>query len=390
MMYHDHEKKLAIIHVPMQLELSTEEREKMVGDMTRAVMQSLPEDAPKGYLLQPNTALTMQGLVEQVLESEGITREMLDRERSKMTLINELASAKKEERERLLEENTDLIDESFLELLNIAGQSASQQGDSRTSLRLLNIRSHLMETTEAGARLKAREAEVQEVAELLQSKVNQQGQITRDDFVDVIVQSAGSEAKLNALAQMGAQLIDYQTLQMLSKRIEKTKDEEQKQALINARETLLNIAAEMEEQSRAVVEQAANTLRTILSAPDISAAIRQNINRIDDTFLQVLQVNLEEARRSGNVEVSSRLKQIRDEILALIQESAPPEVQFINQLMSEQQESDALAMLRNNPDKVTPQFVEVMEQLIDQLEAVGNHEAADRMRTLRGAAANMV
>ena len=69
-------------------------------------------------------------------------------------------------------------------------------------------------------------------------------------------------------------------------------------------------------------------------APDIPSAIQANLNRIDDTFLQVLQVNLEEARKADNADISDRLKIIRDEVLKLIQSSAPPEIQFINELLS--------------------------------------------------------
>ena len=90
MVYHDPEKSLAIIHVPMELGLEQTEREKIIGDMTNAVMRALPEDAPKGYLLQPQIALTMQGLIDQVLEADGITREVIDEQLRKVELIDEL------------------------------------------------------------------------------------------------------------------------------------------------------------------------------------------------------------------------------------------------------------------------------------------------------------
>src|SRR5687767_5532912 len=84
LVYHDPDKKLAIIYVPMELNLQQTERERLIGDFTNALMRSLPEEAPKGYLLQPRTALTLQGLTEQVLEADGITPEMLDQERRKV------------------------------------------------------------------------------------------------------------------------------------------------------------------------------------------------------------------------------------------------------------------------------------------------------------------
>ncbi|MGF1504412.1 MAG: CpXC domain-containing protein [Anaerolineae bacterium] len=64
LVYHDPAKPLAIVHVPMQLNIDQTERERMVGQLTQTLMRTLPEDAPKGHLLQPQTALTMQGLIE--------------------------------------------------------------------------------------------------------------------------------------------------------------------------------------------------------------------------------------------------------------------------------------------------------------------------------------
>jgi hypothetical protein len=283
-MYHDPNKKLAIIYVPMELQLPTQDRERIIGDMTNAIMKSLPEDAPKGYLLQPATALTMQGLVEQVLEAEGITREMLDAERKKIELLGQLVEAKSDEVDRLLEENFDLLDRSFLELLSYTAQSASQSGDSRASLRLLNLRQRLMETTEAGQEMLEEQQVLIEASEEIQALGEE---ITREQYVDLIANAAYTPKKVEALAALGRVFLDYTTFQLLTDRIEAAGSEEEVQALSDAREILLAISAEYEKQSRAVIEQAVNTLRSILQSPDIKAAIHANLNRIDQTFLTV-------------------------------------------------------------------------------------------------------
>src|SRR5574341_755902 len=125
MMYHDPAKKLAIVYVPMELNVQQTDREKLIGELTNAVIRSLPEEAPKGYLLQPRTALTLQGLIDQVLEADGITPEMIDQERRKIELIGKLAEADEATLETLLAENQSLFDLTFLELLTAASQAAS-------------------------------------------------------------------------------------------------------------------------------------------------------------------------------------------------------------------------------------------------------------------------
>lgn len=387
LMYHDPEKKLALVYVPMELNLAKEDRERMIGDMTNAVMRAMPEDAPRGYLLQPKTALTMQGLVDQVLEAEGITREMIDAERRKITLIDELIAAKSDEVDGLLEQNADILDMTFLQLLSAAAQAASQSGDNRQSLRLLNIRSKLMATTEAGRELREREEALMEASNELQALGDS---LTREKFIDLLVNAAGNEAKLDAFATLGQGLLDYSTFQALSDRIDKTESDEQKQALTRARERLLAFAARMEEQSRAVIEQAVATLRTLIQAPDIPAAIQANINRIDQTFLEVLQANLDEARRSGQVELSSRLKQIRDEVMALVQEAAPPEIRLINDLLMAGTDQESLDLLREHQAEMNEDIVAVMDELADQLREAGNDAAAQRLDVIRAEAERMI
>ena len=376
--YHDPDHQMAIAYVPMELNLKQEEREKIIGDMTQAVMRAMPEDAPKGYLLQPKTALTMQGIVDQVLEADGITREMIEAERRKLTIVQEIADAPSDQVDQLMDEAEDagLIDMTFLELLGATGQALSQQGENRKALRLFNLRSELMETTEVGRELKEQETALREASQELQALGDK---LTRESFIDLIIESADNPAKVTAYATIGQGLLDYQTFQVLANRIESVENEERKARLTEIREQLLAAAAEYERQSQQVVERAVNTLRMLLSAPDIRTAIVNNIDRIDQTFLQVLQANLEEASKAGNAEVANRLKQIRDEVLALVQSSAPPEIRLINDLLSAPSDDEAVALLRQNEIPLDDELLAAMEDVSHQLRDAGNEEAARRM-----------
>jgi hypothetical protein len=121
----------------------------------------------------------------------------------------------------------------------------------------------------------------------------------------------------------------------------------------------------------------------MLNSPDIPSAIQANLDRIDDTFLQVLQVNLEEARKADNANVFNRLKVIRDEVLKLIQSSAPPEIQFINELLSLESETESLDLLRSRGSEINEDLIHVMGDLVQQLREGGNEPAAQRLEILR-------
>lgn len=386
LMYHDPSKQLAIVYVPMELNLTTQDRERVIGDLTNAVMRILPEDAPKGYLLQPGTALSLQGIIDQVLEADGITPEMVQGERRKVELINEFAEANSARREELIEENWELFDLGFLELLTAAAQAASQTDDHRASLRLLNLREYLMENTEAGKELKAQQDALMQASQQLQSMGES---LTRESFVDLLVASADDPLMVDAYGTLGRQLLDYTVFQLISDRINNS-DGDEKQNLLDMRERLLQINAEYEQQARAVIDRATDTLRMLLSAPDVPTAVRNNLNRIDDTFLQVLQMNLDQARQEGAEEVVNRLRIIRDEVLRLIQESAPPEVQFINDLLSAETDDESLALLEERQDQVDENLLQVMTELARQLREAGNDAAAVRLEFLAESAAKLV
>jgi hypothetical protein len=379
---------MAIIYVPMELNMQQTERERLIGDYTNALIRSLPEDAPKGYLLQPKTALTLQGLIDQVLEAEGITQDVLQAERRKIELINQLAEANTQEREVLLQENADLFDLGFLELLTAASQAASQSNNERGALRLLNVRQYLMDNTEAGQTLRAQQDALMEASQELQAL----GQnITRESFVELLVRNSDRPEKIDALGTLGRSLLDYTTFQLITQYVDRARDVEEKERLSWVRDRLLQINAEYEQQARAVIQRAADTLRMLLQANDIPSAIRNNLDRIDDTFLQVLQVNLEEARKDpANAEVANRMKQIRDEVLRLIQASAPPEIQFINDLLSLESEQESMSLLHSRQDEVSEELVHVMGDLADQLRTGGNEPAAQRLDVLRAEAERMV
>src|ERR1700710_2439209 len=61
MVYHDANKELLITYVPMELGLSKDRQERVIGDLMREVTSKLPQSAMKGYLFRPRSSLTMQG-----------------------------------------------------------------------------------------------------------------------------------------------------------------------------------------------------------------------------------------------------------------------------------------------------------------------------------------
>src|SRR5579859_6198908 len=113
LVYHDSSKELLLVYVPMELNLPRQEQERLIGSMTNAIISSLPQEQRKGYLLTPKMMLSMQGMVEIVLEADGITKEVIEAQRAKMRLVETFLQTDPTTLPELVKQNDDQIDEEF-------------------------------------------------------------------------------------------------------------------------------------------------------------------------------------------------------------------------------------------------------------------------------------
>ena len=65
--YHDNEKELLLTFFPFELGLPVNEQEKMIGPLIKQVMDRLPPEKRKGYLLSPQANLTYESMIETIL-----------------------------------------------------------------------------------------------------------------------------------------------------------------------------------------------------------------------------------------------------------------------------------------------------------------------------------
>src|SRR5688572_24545012 len=72
-LYHDPEHELFMVYMPMELNMNQVDRERMIGQLVKQAMDSLPADKRRGYMLNPQNIISMQTFMEKVLETEGIT-----------------------------------------------------------------------------------------------------------------------------------------------------------------------------------------------------------------------------------------------------------------------------------------------------------------------------
>ncbi len=380
LLYHDPSKKLLIIHVPMQISMPPQERERVIGDLTRRVTDSVPQAQRGAYLLNPKQALTIPGMIDMILDADGITEEMREAQRAKMHVLNLFLQTRPEGWEALIEEQDANIDEEFFQILLSTVQNAADTGRPEMAEALSMLYNILLQSTTTGQALlqamQTQEATLQQVAQELQEMGDD---LTREDFMDLVLNSRGDENRLQALVSLIRPAFDYGFFQELTARIETTNGREQEE-LLHLREQLTALTSVIDQQTQAVLQRATETLRVILNSQDIDAAIRPRLDQIDDTFLAVLQANIQQAEKAGDEPTLQRLQQVLDRVLVIIRDSAPPQIKLINEIMTQTDDAAAYALIEARAPQFGPELLDLMDAVADDLEQNGQEDNADRLR----------
>jgi hypothetical protein len=349
--YHDPEKELLLTYVPPEIGLPRDEQERLLGGMINQVVNNLPAEQKKAYLFTPQANLTMQSLVEQILEADGITKEMIEAQQEKLELLQRLSTTSDEDaRLELLKENEELVDADLFNLLNRLMETAAGTGDQKSARELEEIQTLLLDNTEIGKQIKQQSEEVQAAVTALQEAGKE---LTREKLLDLVIE-APNEIRLSAYVSLARPGMDYSFFQMLSERIDRTSGDE-KQRLESLRDQLLEMTEQIDAQVQARSGQATQLLNQIIQEDDVTTAIQQYAPQIDEFFVQAVQQALDEARNSGDLEKINKLNQIDD----LIRQSSqqPPEVEFLEELLEAPDEEARQKLLESNQEKSHPRVL---------------------------------
>jgi hypothetical protein len=359
LVYHDPQKELLLTFFPPDMSMKMEEQERMIGPLINKVVNSLPQEQRKAYLLRPQSMLTMQGLIEKVLEADGITKEMIQAQQKRLNLIQRLMGQSEDLIEQVAQEEDELIDTEFFSILSQLAESALVSGDEDSARSLADLQRQLLAKTSTGRKLEAQNKEVQEAIRDLQELGEN---LTREKLLDMLI-NASSDVRVSVLASLARPALDYEFFQLLSGRIEQAKGSG-RERLIQLRTQLLETTQEIDRQIEKRMEVARKNLEQLLKAKDIPASTQQNLGAIDETFLQVLNSEVAAARQKGDLDRIQKLGQV----VQVIQEASapPPELEIIENLFEAGDEQGRQDWLEANQDKVTQEFIDALTSLVGQ------------------------
>lgn len=381
LLYHDAAHELFMVYLPMEMNISVPEREKLVGSMVRQVVDSMPPDKRKAYLLNPQQIITWKSFMEKVLETEGITPEMIEHQRQQVDLLQKLATVDKDVAAVLLEDNPRLIDAQFFALIQqmIESLSRSQQGQAQL-VKLTNVRAQLMRETAVGRQLQKENMALH----AFNMDVKKVGQLRPEVLLKHVVANRNDASVVEAVASAGQPALTYEFFSMLSAEIDSASDPVDKKLLGDIRTSLLAMYDAIQAASSKIVAEATETIEILLNAENQELAIAEYIGRIDDNFMAILSAQMRQAEQQGDEARADALFALQETIVNMAEQAVPREMRLINDLMTTQTEEEARQLLDQHADLVTPEFTQAVDSLAAELEAEGQMSLKGKLDQIRG------
>lgn len=374
LVYHDPSKELLLTFVPVEIGLPKDEQERLVGRLINRAIESLPGDERKAYLLQPQAVLTQQGLIERVLEADGITREQLDAQRAKIRLFEELIRSPEGELEAFIKEHDTALDADFFQLgalsLQTTGDGPARQAATARLETALELSSY-------GEELANREKELRAAAESLRSAGDR---LTRERLLEIVLEAPNQE-RVRSLASLARPAMDYQFFQLLSGRMEAAEADEQAR-LGELRTLILSVTDEIDKAQQEQINRASSLLASLLQAEELEQAVQAALPLIDELFLSLLQANLRAAAEQDDQATAERLGGIDRLVREAIRDSLPPNLKLAQQLLESETDEEAERLMGESIDQIDDQVLGALISAAQRLEEAGDGEGAERLRGL--------
>ena len=375
--YHDADKELLLTYFPSELGMAVNDQEKMVGPLITQVTNRLPLEKRKAYLLRPQSFLTYQSLVERILGADGITPEMIQSQKKRVTLVERLLGATTPEaRSEIIKQEAVLLDAEFFSIFNRLMEGATTSGQEPYIAQMDALQKQLLAETDYGRKIAEQANEVQEAIKTLQAAGKG---LDREKLLTILIE-APNDDRLNALVSMTRPGLDYTFFQSLTGRIEKNKGDERKK-LETLREKLLQITQLFDQRTASEFKRATDLMNTILAAEDIQQATANHIQEINDPFVQVLNDALQEANQKNDAERMPKLQKI---VNVLQQASAPPpELALLEEFLDAPDEAALNKMLEQHSDEITPELSSIIVNILGRSEEqAGPNPQGDEAQTI--------
>ena len=114
------------------------------------------------------------------------------------------------------------------------------------------------------------------------------------------------------------------------------------------------------------LDQAKTDLEKIIGSTNIEAALQENLEVINDFFVQTLELEISSARKKGDLDRINKLEQV----MVFIEKISQPteEVKLIEKLLEVEDEAQLEKILQENQEKINQDFLGLVNSVVAQAE----------------------
>jgi len=241
-------------------------------------------------------------------------------------------------------------------------QTVIAEKDEESLKKLEKIQNLLFEKTEVGKQLQQSSKEAQAAIKALQ-EASKDGGLTREKLLDVVI-NAQSDIALSTIVSLARNGLDYAFFQLLTQKIEQARGKE-KEKLITLRENLLELIDELDKRMQTELKNTRELLEKIVNAENIEAETERNLENISDLFLQIVEDEIDKARKNGDLERIQKLERVMIVIRKAME--PPKEVKLIEEMLSLVDKPEDLdKYIETHQDSLTPEFMQILNGIVTQ------------------------
>jgi hypothetical protein len=375
---------MLLVYVPMEMNLPQEQREQLIGGLTRNLMSQIPAEARKGYLFNPQVVLTMDGLVEQILRAEGIPAEVLETQKKQSQLLSRLLAVTEAELPLLVKAHDGEIDERFFQMLAATIDSVQRAGRQDEVQQLVQVRNRLLPlaswSRQRGITAKALDE-----------------QQARVDLIEQFLTT--EESQWDTLAREQDRRVDYAFFQLLTAMAEGIEGE-MAAKLYRLRDLLMNLSStgqaarsslEAVDELKAAADAAGGLTREILLERILSADGNAEVEALaiagspalDYSFFILLADKIEAADKE---EEAARLSFLREKLVTITEEwekARTARVEQVNRQLEELlQAEDSEELIQRLLPEIDQVFLSILANRVEMAKKARESEIAVKVERL--------
>jgi len=362
--YHDPDNELLLTFFPPEAGIPVNQQEMTIGPLIKKIVDDLAPEKRKAYLFRPQTMLTQQRLFERILEADGITPEMIKAQQDRLNLIQRLAMASAEALPTSITQEDALVDEQTFLILNRLIEASAAAGDEKSTQHLAGLQQALLEHSTFGQQIAQQNRDTQKAISDLQA-LSQKG-LTHEGLLELVINASDSEVQLMTIVSMARGGMDYAFFQLLSDRLENSKDGEQEK-LIALREKLLEMTHEVDEAIKEQALEAQKLLDEILAAEKTNEAAQAALPKMTQIFVDLLRQELGKAKQNNDQTKLAKLQVIVETIQSASATGAY--VELIEALLRAPDEASLNTILEEAKEVIDDEFMQFLYGLSNQMES---------------------